>query len=313
MNGQLALAVLCGFVLGSGLAMMLFRVPWLRKPTFGDRIEPQLRVVASNSKLLIRDEAAPALFGPAERLLRILLRDGTGFLGRFKTGYSALALRLERAGRAQAPIEFRAEQLICAGIGFAASASVVAFLSIRHPFNPLLSVIACLGAATFGYALRDYLLSRRIRRRERRLLNEFPALAELMALAVSAGESAAAALERVCRSSRGELAQEFGRVMVRTRSGMPLTEALAEFSHRTNVAPLVRFTDGLIVAVQRGTPLAEVLRAQAQDVRDMSKRELMEAAGKKEIGMMIPLVFGILPLTVVFAAFPGLQLLQFGL
>ena len=45
------------------------------------------------------------------------------------------------------------------------------------------------------------------------------------------------------------------------------------------------------MAVERGTPLAEVLRAQAADVREMSKRALLEAGGKKEISMMLPVVF----------------------
>jgi tight adherence protein C len=99
----------------------------------------------------------------------------------------------------------------------------------------------------------------------------------------------------------------------RTRAGKPLVQALQEFSARTDLAPLVRFVDGIIVAVQRGTPLADVLRAQAQDVRDTAKRDLMEAAGKKEIAMMVPLVFGVLPLTVVFAVFPGLAAINLGL
>ena len=74
----------------------------------------------------------------------------------------------------------------------------------------------------------------------------------------------------------------------------------------------MRFVDGIVVAVERGTPLADVLRAQAQDVRDTAKRDLMEAAGKKEISMMVPLVFGVLPLTVVFAVFPGLAAINMG-
>ena len=45
-------------------------------------------------------------------------------------------------------------------------------------------------------------------------------------------------------------------------------------------------------------------------MRDNAKRELMETAGKKEIGMMAPVVFLILPLTVLFAMFPGLSLLN---
>jgi tight adherence protein C len=38
----------------------------------------------------------------------------------------------------------------------------------------------------------------------------------------------------------------------------------------------------------------------------------MEAAGRKEIGMMVPLVFGVLPLTVIFAVYPGIAALQLG-
>jgi tight adherence protein C len=145
------------------------------------------------------------------------------------------------------------------------------------------------------------------------MMAEFPSLAELMALAVSAGESATGALDRVCRSSHGELAGEFALVLGETRSGKPLVEALQRFSSRTDLSALVRFVDGIIVAVERGTPLADVLRAQAQDVRDTAKRDLMESAGKKEIAMMVPLVFGVLPLTVIFAVFPGLAAISIGL
>jgi tight adherence protein C len=81
---------------------------------------------------------------------------------------------------------------------------------------------------------------------------------------------------------------------------------------RVDLAPITRFVDGLVVAVERGTPLADVLRAQAQDVRDLAKRDLMEAAGKKEIGMMVPLVFGVLPLTIVFAVYPGVAAITLG-
>jgi tight adherence protein C len=52
--------------------------------------------------------------------------------------------------------------------------------------------------------------------------------------------------------------------------------------------------------------MAEVLRAQAADVRALGKRQLLEAGGKKEILMMVPVVFLILPITILFAFFPGL-------
>ena len=60
------------------------------------------------------------------------------------------------------------------------------------------------------------------------------------------------------------------------------------------------------MAIERGTPLAEVLRSQAMDVREAGKRALLEAGGRKEISMMVPVVFLILPVTVLFALYPGL-------
>ena len=46
------------------------------------------------------------------------------------------------------------------------------------------------------------------------------------------------------------------------------------------------------MAVERGTPLADVLRAQAQDVREEGRRALMETGGRKEVLMMVPVIIG---------------------
>ena len=60
------------------------------------------------------------------------------------------------------------------------------------------------------------------------------------------------------------------------------------------------------MAIERGTPLADVLHAQALDVRELGKRALLDAGGRKEIAMLLPVVFLILPVTVLFALYPGL-------
>ena len=156
------------------------------------------------------------------------------------------------------------------------------------------------------------MLSSAITRRRRAILTEFPSIAELFALSVSAGESTTGALERITATARGELAEEFGKTLADMRAGSSLAAALKACGRRTQLPPLERFIDGILVALERGTPLADVVRAQAQDVRELSKRELMEAAGRKEVHMMVPLVFGILPLTVLFAVFPGIALLDIG-
>jgi tight adherence protein C len=118
------------------------------------------------------------------------------------------------------------------------------------------------------------------------MLTEFPTIAELLALSVGAGEGAVGALERVCRLCRGELTGELRRCLADARAGTTLTVALQGLADRTGRISLSRFVDGVVVAVERGTPLADVLRAQAQDVPEEGRRAVIEEGGRKEILMM---------------------------
>ena len=77
------------------------------------------------------------------------------------------------------------------------------------------------------------------------------------------------------------------------------------YAARSDVAAVRRFADAFVVALERGTPLADVLRAQAADARDAARRELTERAARREVLMLLPVVFLVLPITVVFALFPG--------
>jgi tight adherence protein C len=49
----------------------------------------------------------------------------------------------------------------------------------------------------------------------------------------------------------------------------------------------------VVVAVERGTPLGDVLRAQAADVREQHKRDLIEAGGRREVLMLVPSSIGL--------------------
>ena len=175
---------------------------------------------------------------------------------------------------------------------------------------PLIALVAT--ATVAGALLRDTALTRAVKARERRMTTEFPTLAELLALAVGAGESPAAALDRVARSTQGELSLELDRTLADVRAGASMSTALAALARRSNLPAITRFADGVAIAIERGSPLADVLRAQAADARDEAKRELMEAGGRKEIGMLVPVVFFVMPLTVLFALFPGISVFQVG-
>jgi tight adherence protein C len=144
------------------------------------------------------------------------------------------------------------------------------------------------------------------------MVSELPTIAELLALSVGAGEGALGALERVAATTTGALSDELGYTLAAVRGGEPLSEALRSFAMRTGSPPVRRFAEAVSTAVERGTPLSGVLRAQAQDARAAGRRELMEQGGKKEIAMMVPVVFLILPVTVMFAVYPGLVAIDMG-
>lgn len=305
-------AVIAGLGLGLGLVTLIFSLPSMNRLRFADRVAPALRSTGMGAGLFSTDHQPVMPWGAVGRLLAPLMRAVVAQLDRFNFDAAALQHRLEQADSACTPSEYRLQQVAlgAAGALVGAALNLVAFVSGQ--FHGLLAVLSLVVLAVLGFALRDNLLTGQIRRRQRRMLSEFPTVAEMIALAVSAGESAPGAFERVSRVSRGELNVELTRVLHDTQAGHGFSQALKAMSLRVQSPPISRFLEGIIVAMERGTPLADVMRAQAQDVRDLSKRDLMETAGKKEISMLVPLVFGVLPLTVIFAVYPGLELLSIG-
>lgn len=296
---------LAGLLAASGLLLAVSRVPALRRPRLDDRLAPYLRDSARPSRLLLTERALTP-FPTLERIVGPVLADAARFLERALGGAASARHRLEQAGRGTTLEEFRAEQVMWGGAGLLGGIGLALVLAANGGFRPVPLLVVCLLCAVSGVLVRDRWLSREVAVREERMMAEFPTIAELLALAVAAGEGAVGALERVTTISRGELARELGRALADARAGASLAQALQGIATRTSLPSLARFVDGVAIAVERGTPLAEVLRAQAVDVREAGKRALLESGGRKEIAMMIPVVFLVLPVTVLFALFPGL-------
>ncbi|MFZ0325184.1 MAG: type II secretion system F family protein [Actinomycetes bacterium] len=213
---------------------------------------------------------------------------------------------MDRLGSTGSVEQFRVEQLVWACAAVAAAVVLLIVRTARSGFPGVVASVLLLAlAALAGVLARDRRLSSDVARREQRMRSEFPTIAELLALSVSAGEGAAAALERVSRVAHGELAAELRRALDDVRLGAGLVDALQTVAVRVELPELRRFVDGVVVAVDRGTPLAAVLQAQAADAREAERRALIELGGRKDIAMMVPVVFLVLPLSVVFALFPG--------
>ena len=302
-----AVALLTCLTMASGLLLLGSATPGRRSPRLSARLDPYLRGLEPRSSRLLETEAAPLIpFPPLDRLLRPILDEGGQLVERCLGGATGVARRLREAGIADDVPRFRAEQVLWGLTGLTAG-------SVTGLVVPVLSggVPAVAGTAAGIFGLlggvlgRDWYLTRQVERRHARMLLELPALADLICLAVTAGEAPRAAIGRVVARSRGELSRELGLVLADLRAGATFIAALERLAVRVPVPQVVRFVDGLVVAVERGTPLADVLRAQATDVREQHKRELIEAGGRREVYMLVPVVFMLMPVVVLFALYPG--------
>jgi tight adherence protein C len=293
-----------GAVLGAGLAaglmLVVTRLLALRRPTLESRVLPYLRdlPMRSGRASATSQSAAAGVFGP-------LLRAAADTVERVLGGAPSVRRRLERAGLETTVPEFRVQQVVWGLVGFALAAAYSLVKALTRPGGALPAVLLCLTAFVVGVLARDNHLSSQVKIRERRILAEFPTVAELLALAVAAGESPVAALDRVVRRSGGELSAELATVLAEVRTGEPVASAFDRMAATSGLPLVARFAQGIAVAVERGTPLADVLHAQAADVREAGRRELIEVAARREVAMMVPVVFLVLPVTVLFAFWPG--------
>lgn len=302
-----AIGVLLGLLFSVGVLLVVRAAPPMRPIRLADRIAPYLADTPPPSKLLARPSASSAPFAVLRRLFGPAIGEAVDLLDRIVGGSASVRRRLGGLGGSATVEEFRIEQVVWAAIGTIGGGLLVALIGFAGSgIDPVLAGGGAVVGLVGGVLARDWYLTRQVQRREAAMLSEFPVVADLLALSVVAGEAPPDALLRVCRLTGGELARDLDAALARARSGTPLTTALSDLAERTTLEPFSRFVQGLVVAIERGTPLADVLRAQAADVREVGKRALLEAGGRKEISMMVPVVFLLLPVTVLFALYPGL-------
>ncbi len=310
-TSAVALAVVLGIVLGLGLWTLAGLAPRLGASRLAERVAPYLLDVSAEARALRGRRAGEPGSALAAFAAPILARAGLG-LARALGSETVVTRRLRQAGSGTTVAGFRARQLVWTAGGALAGLLLVLVAGRAAAVSPAVGAVLATAAAASGLMLPERMLARRAGIRMRRIAAELPTVLEFLSLALSAGETVRHALRRVARVGTGELAGEIDRVMTDVDVGVPLTDALVRCASELELPALSRAVEQLVTALDRGSPLVEVFRAQAQDARDDAKRALLESAGRKEVAMLVPLVFLILPVTVVFALFPATLVLELG-
>jgi tight adherence protein C len=170
--------------------------------------------------------------------------------------------------------------------------------SSAHSINPI------------AYLRERIQLSHRASNKNSNALYELPDLINLLAVGIAAGESLHSSLSFVTSRASGVVAQEFRIAMNAIELGSSLEEELKTVASRLPQTQLMELCNKLTMTLKRGTSLSHILSEQAQSIRSEIQIQRIKQAGKNETRMMIPLVFLILPVTVLFAIFPSLSFMN---
>ncbi|QAY61068.1 type II secretion system F family protein [Microbacterium protaetiae] len=298
-----AIAIVAGTALGVGVWLLVVCTPRWGAPSLERRIAPYIRDIADPAGLTPLTPLRAPWAGVRARWERMV------------SGSDAVARRLRQAGRRadrEGVAGFRSRQLAWGLTGLLCGAVVAVIVALSGRFTAAAAVLPLLTGVA-GAALCDVVLTRAARSRAARIEEELPTVLEFLALCLAAGEGIVDSLRRIGRVGAGELTTELRAVVLAVGTGSSLADALTASARGLQVAALTRSVDHIVAALERGAPLAQVLQAQATDAREDAKRGLIERAGRNEIRMMLPLVFLILPISVLFAIFPGVFMLRLGI
>ena len=144
----------------------------------------------------------------------------------------------------------------------------------------------------------EFVLSRIIKKRARRIARGLPDVIDLMVICVDAGLGMDQATVRVAEEmalSHKDMSDELVRLGQEQRAGKPRLDAWKDMSERLQIEELDAFVSMIVQAERFGTPIARALSTFASNTRIQRTQQAEEKAAKTTIKITFPLVLFIFP------------------
>jgi tight adherence protein C len=139
---------------------------------------------------------------------------------------------------------------------------------------------------------------------------QFPYVIRALSLLIANGLPIAVAISWLAPRLSGFWGGQLSSIAKSLELGASLELELERLSSEVPLAEVEEFAQKLIIALDRGVPISAQLSELAGSLEAEMIRKLSKRAGANETKMLIPTIFLILPVTVLFAVFPSLLVLQ---
>lgn len=181
--------------------------------------------------------------------------------------------------------EYRAAKLVDSLVIGLAVFVIVSLLS----GNPVIGLIASAPIAIAYYRMGLANVGSLIKTREQSIHRSLPYVIDLMSLMVEAGASFPEALATVSREFAGTpLGDELGRVLRDIEMGRPRGEALSNLPKRIRSEDLSELVFSIVKGEELGTPLSQLLRSQATELRIKRSQRIEKAAAEAQVKIGMP-------------------------
>ncbi len=189
---------------------------------------------------------------------------------------------------------------------------VLTLLALRKAGMPAGTMIMLiLAEIVMGFVLPGFVLGKILKSRQKVMLNSLADVIDLLTVSVEAGLGFDGALMKVVEKKPGPLASEFDKVLQEIKVGKQKREALRDLAQRVDIQDFTAFIGAVVQADQFGVAIANVLRIQAQQIREKRRQRARERAMKVPVKMLIPMVVFIFPtLFIVLLGPVVLQLIE---
>ncbi|MFA4888098.1 MAG: type II secretion system F family protein [Candidatus Omnitrophota bacterium] len=234
-------------------------------------------------------------FSPLSGTVKVLER-------RFPLPIAGVRRRLVKAGLPMGATEF----FIFKALSFI----VVPVLAYIFLGEKLPKDMVFLVSLAVGFFLPEMWLNGKIKSRQAKIRKGLPNIIDLLNLCVSGGMDFMLAVNRIIKDLKPcDLTQELAEVYHETQMGKTRREALKNLAWRVDMPEVHSFVRTLVQADRMGTPMAEAMNLQAEEMRYRRFQNGESMALKAPIKLLFPLFAFILPVVLIIVGGP--ILLQF--
>lgn len=188
----------------------------------------------------------------------------------------------------------KATQYFAARFLFVVIGVVLGFLMYRSQPTPR-TLLSSLMVVVVMVILPILWLRLRVAKRQDRIRKSMPDALDMLSVSTAAGLSFDQALLKVSQFYKTPAGIELGRVVSEMEVGVSRQRSLRNFAERVQISEVSSFVAVIIQSEALGMSIADVLHAQAEQMRIQRQYRAKEEAQKLPVKMMIPLALLILP------------------